>query len=245
VTYSVTLIVRDDQVMPELLDLLKQYGLPGWALLLIGGGTIVAAIISSVNAILVAIINAWAAKRVAIYTAHREYRKEACAPVLEWSRKAANFASQVRRERIRSHDELVYAVKEWMERRAALGTPGTFFLPEGPVYNAWSFSWRRYVELGGTIRLGTSGDEESAAVKIQKVREAASLVMSGNAMVENAVEGHVYDLFMSRQSVRTRLLFYRFGFFARRWQSKMLQFRANQIRKGDAPTLPSETGPAL
>lgn len=102
---------------PDIIEVLNKYGLPGWALLLIGGGTIVAAIIALVNGLIVAVINARATKRVAVYTAHREYRATVCAPMLQEVRLLAAFAVDIRRARVRSQDELATHVEQWLALR--------------------------------------------------------------------------------------------------------------------------------
>lgn len=77
----------------ELIDLLSQYG-PA-AVLLIAAGTIVAAVISSVNAAVVAWFNARAARQLAIDAAHREYRREFCAPFLNIVRTVDLVAARI------------------------------------------------------------------------------------------------------------------------------------------------------
>ena len=77
----------------ELIDLLAQYG-PA-AVLLIAGGTIVAALISSVNASVVAWFNARSARQLAIDAAHREYRREFCAPFLNIVRTVDLVAAKI------------------------------------------------------------------------------------------------------------------------------------------------------
>ena len=187
---------------PELLDLLNKYGLPGWALILIGGGTIVAAIISSINALGVAVINAWAAKRVAVYAAHREYRATMSATVLEHIRSIAGFAIDVQRARIRSHDELVAHTTAWGNRLHQLAPMGAIFFPDRTVYDAWSFARRRYIELGEVLRMGTNGDLASAMVKTMKLRAAAGRLLIGCETVEFAVEGYVFELRFSTRRAR-------------------------------------------
>jgi hypothetical protein len=59
----------------EFLEALNSQGLPGWVIILIGGATIVAAVLAFVQSLIVAFVNAWASKRVAVYTARREDRQ--------------------------------------------------------------------------------------------------------------------------------------------------------------------------
>jgi len=77
----------------ELIDLLSQYG-PA-AVLLIAAGTIVAALISSANAAVVAWFNARSARQLAIDAAHREYRREFCAPFLNIVRTVDLVAAKI------------------------------------------------------------------------------------------------------------------------------------------------------
>jgi hypothetical protein len=65
----------------ETLDVLLQFG--PFAVLLVAAGAIVAAIIGAANAWAVAWFNARASRQVAIDAAHREYRKEWCADLVQ------------------------------------------------------------------------------------------------------------------------------------------------------------------
>ena len=60
----------------ELLDFLNAQGLAGLGVIIIGAGTVVAAIITALNAWAVAWFNARATRQLAIDAAHRELRKK-------------------------------------------------------------------------------------------------------------------------------------------------------------------------
>lgn len=68
-------------VSREVLDVLLQFG--PLAVLLVAAGAIVAAIIGAANAWAVAWFNSRATRQIAIDAAHRDYRKELCADILQ------------------------------------------------------------------------------------------------------------------------------------------------------------------
>ena len=190
---------------PELFDVLNRYGLPGWAVILIGGGTIVAALITSLSALLISAVNAWAAKRVAVYAAHREHRAAMSAALLERVRAIAALAMHVRDARIRSHDELFQHTGPWLASARQLKPPVSAFVPDRTVSRAWRFMRRTFVELGAALRLGTRGDLESAMEKATRLRRAANRLLMGCAAVEFAVEGYVFEIRRSRVRARWML----------------------------------------
>lgn len=187
---------------PELFELLDRYGLPGWAAVLIGGGTIVAALITAVSALMAATINAWSAKCVAIYAAHREHRATMTAEVVTRVRDIATLAMHVRDARIRTHDELAEQTGPWLAVARQLKPPVSPFVPDRTVSRAWKLMRRRFVDLGAAFRLGTRGDLESALDKASRLRRAANRLLVGCAAVEFAVEGYVFEIRRSRVRAR-------------------------------------------
>lgn len=71
------------------------YGLPGWAILIIGAGTIVAALISAIQAVTVAFINARANQRLAIENAHRVRRAEEVATLNTLAARCIHLANSL------------------------------------------------------------------------------------------------------------------------------------------------------
>jgi hypothetical protein len=59
----------------EFLNFVKEQGLPGWTVLVIGGGTIIAAVISVLGALAIAWVNAFAAVRLDREKALRDHRR--------------------------------------------------------------------------------------------------------------------------------------------------------------------------
>jgi hypothetical protein len=80
----------------ELLDFLTTNGLPAWFAIMIGTGTVIAATIAGVVALVVAGINSRSARLLAKEAAHRTYRQSLTEPALTYSRKVGRFASQRR-----------------------------------------------------------------------------------------------------------------------------------------------------
>jgi len=187
---------------PELLDVFNRYGLPGWALIVIGGGTIVAALITSVSALTIAAINAWAAKRIAVYAAHREHRVSTSVALFERVRAIAVLAMHVRDARIRSHEELSQHTGPWLDRARQLKPPVSAFVPDRTVTRSWKFMRRTFQDLRATLRLGTSGDLESAMTTAAQLRRAANRALIGCAAAELALEGYVFEIRRSRVRAR-------------------------------------------
>jgi len=87
------------------LEFLKTNGTPAWAVVLIAAGTIVAAIITAINSLIVAALQAFTSRRLAIDAAHRQYRTEMCAPVLKRARRTAKVAQRIVYGPIPTHDD--------------------------------------------------------------------------------------------------------------------------------------------
>lgn len=77
----------------EVLDVLLQFG--PFAVLVIAAGAIVAALITAANAWAVAWFNARATRQLAIDAAHREYRQQWCADLLEQAQLLDGLALQI------------------------------------------------------------------------------------------------------------------------------------------------------
>jgi hypothetical protein len=69
--------------------------LPEWALVLIAGGTIVAAAIAAVNAFVVTLIQTRAQRTRAIDEAHRGYRRELASPYIDMARDLGLMTSEL------------------------------------------------------------------------------------------------------------------------------------------------------
>jgi hypothetical protein len=197
----------------ELIDLLSQYG-PA-AVLLIAGGTIVAALISSVNAAVVAWFNARSARQLAIDAAHREYRREFCAPFLNIVRTVDLVAAKITDSLGRSMDSGIPMSVEDATSIAAFATEqlqsinrlGARVAPprDATLYRALRESAKAEDTLLKALK---SLDEAIATGQMQDLAShrralviAANYVTRATVWVDVAAEAFTFDLPKIRQEI--------------------------------------------
>jgi len=92
----------------DFLNFVKEQGLPGWAILVIGGGTIIAAVISVLGALATAWVNAFAAIRLDQERALRDHRRANVDGVRDYVRSSSAIFGRARIELSRASDAKVF-----------------------------------------------------------------------------------------------------------------------------------------
>lgn len=182
----------------EALELINSYGLPGWVTLIIGGGTIVAAVITAMQAILVAWIAAWSARRVAIYTAHKDYRLELAKPVRSMVRRVAPVCLTIRSEGGRSREKVLAHHTTWAEtldrERATLEGA---YIADGVVEQTMDAADARIDDIITTMKRIVKSDDGKA-----DLRGAVDDALRALELVEQSVEAYEFQLTWRRRRVK-------------------------------------------
>jgi len=204
----------------QFLLFVNQYGLPAWGVLIIGAGTIVAAIITAIQALIVALINAWAAQRVATYNAHRERRATLAAASLKRVHAFTPLAIEIERWELEDpHTEIdVRTQATTLNDRLAsikdeLGKEPPLFIPP-PVRRIWSFVRRSVVLLEVAVD-SAAGSEPSANMQFHRVQmsAAAERWLAAASAYEYEAEAYVFGL----SSLRLRARWTVAKFHVRAW----------------------------
>jgi hypothetical protein len=170
----------------ELLTIAERYGLPGWAVLVIGGGTIVAAVISFLQGIIVAWINAAAAKRLAANEAVRVHRRELAKAVLEQVRAFTNITAPML-SAVKSGEPPQLIAQKWLpqmvaQRESLLAKPA-FFIPP-PLDSAFRLMNASLGRLATALR----------TQEIGRIGLAATSCLNVAAAFEVAFEAYVFGI---------------------------------------------------
>ena len=197
----------------ELIDLLSQYG--PTAVLLIAAGTIVAALISAANAAVVAWFNARSARQLAIDAAHREYRREFCAPFLNLVRTVDLVAARITEILGHSMDSGIPMSVENAKSIAAFATeqfqsiasPSIRVAPprDATLYRALRESAKAEDTLRKALRgldeALTTGQTTDLASHRRALVIAANNVSRATVWVDVAAEAYTFDLPSARRGI--------------------------------------------
>lgn len=190
----------------ELLDLATSYGLPGWAVLVIGGGTIVAAVISAFAAVFSAALNVWSARRLALDAAHRERREVLAAPlraeVLAYIPIVLDILDY---KPLTPAAESKLALNEWNSRLEAIPPRPLSFVPPG-LQSASMFFRERRDEFKARFRAARSSEPADTGRTMTDLRDAALELATAATVVEYASEGYVFRIRSARNTARSKML---------------------------------------
>jgi hypothetical protein len=190
-----------------MLELAASYGLPGWAVLIIGAGTIVAALIAFLEAVIVAGITARSARRLALDTAHRERREEIAAPLLKRVRARADVAWDASKYSGSDARQPVQEfVSDLLARHDAVQVTSAVYLPTDNVIRVWGHWTRTVGDFRATCEAVTMQGNDPGSIAAGKIAVAGKNMLRAAAMMEAALDAYVYEPgFFARWRLRYEL----------------------------------------
>jgi hypothetical protein len=205
------------------LTYLRENELSGWVILIIGGGTVVAALITAIQAVVVAAINAWSAKRIAVYNAHRERRAQLGQPAIERMRSWATLNVEIHRETRRLveafrdlptrkglndlHDFYALWLTKLRRREDVLNDEPAILIP-GQFRAEWLFLDELSHDTSRAL-LAAADDQGNIGEgwnRAERVAAFASLSLKAAAALEAAVEAYIFGLWAPRLRARWSLV---------------------------------------
>jgi hypothetical protein len=195
--------------MKELVDAVASYGLPGWTIIVLGGGAIVAALITALQAIVIAAVNARAARLLAADTAHREHRLAAVKAVLKHVRSCTTLAFEIDGATPGSDDGAAQCAG-WLQRLNQLTPQRRTWLSDAELAAAlgsFSHSLRRLERALSDC--AASGSQANFVL----VRKAAHTLKEASAIAEMAAEGYAFGVSRISRQAKRRLQ----RFIGQRW----------------------------
>jgi hypothetical protein len=175
-------------------------GLPAWAILVIGAGTIVAAIITALQAIVVAAINARATRLNAIDMAHREHRLSLTKPILAHVRGCTSLTFQVSGGAAATADEMIVQSKVWLQSLQEIAPRARTWVTDAELSVALDFFGKRLRAFEQALM---NLAKSSASIDFSSVEQAARGLQKASEVTEMAVEGYAFGVSrISRQAKR-------------------------------------------
>jgi hypothetical protein len=202
--------MRTAAMQQDFIDFLNRYGLPGWTVIVIGAGTIVASLIGALNAWSVAWFNVRASRLLEASTANREHRLAASKPTLEYARTVLPLVGLLRQATLSGPGEvhrwtgqsLPELQHEWAlgRLRDLVDINRLYFNPDPDVRRAhWLLVFTRDT-LAAALERGADKAE---------VAEAVEGMLTAISAVEWAVEGYVFRIPSSSRKSRLRVRVFR------------------------------------
>jgi hypothetical protein len=186
--------------MKEVVDAIGSYNLPIWIVIIIGGGTIIAAMITALQAIVVASINARAARAAAVDAAHREHRVSTAKTILEHVRGCTTLAFEIDDSCTPSDEQAVLQRQVWLQRLKEMTPQTKTWVTDAALSAALGAFRRSRQQLERALSpSGVSGPPADFSL----VRKAARTLKETSAIAEMAVEGYAFGVSrISRQAKR-------------------------------------------
>jgi hypothetical protein len=188
----------------DLLNFVREQGLPGWTVLVLGGGTIIAAVISFVGAFAIAWVNAFAAVRLDREKALRDHRRGNIAAVRDYVHSSVKIIGAGRIELSRADDGKALLERAIVFLRilddsgkelGALHTDGQ------EVQRAAHL----YFKSGRLLGVAVTSVEPSELEPFERIDPYFKLVMSVAGATLDATDAYVFPTRGQRRLARKRL----------------------------------------
>lgn len=211
----------------EFLQFVKTYGLPAWGVILIAAGTIVAAIITFIQAILVALINAWASQRVAIYDAHRVRRADEISRLAKNMTPCLTAVSYFRNPlvtKLRSHQAkaLCEAASSKLEAAANDFQDYDFTFVPTKIYRFVQSFLSKFGQFEKALRfIENCETDDGLHAGLRSAHQIALDCLDYAGALENATDGYIYVVRRLSWRARWRIWEYRFRERIRRIRNRL------------------------
>ncbi|MGH7486389.1 MAG: hypothetical protein ACRD3J_27060, partial [Thermoanaerobaculia bacterium] len=188
----------------DLLNVVREHGLPGWTVLVIGGGTIIAAVISFIGAIAIAWVNAFAAVRLDREKALRDHRRANVAAARDYVHKSAKIVGTGRIELSRADDgkALLERAFDFLRTLDDSGKElGALHIDGQEVQRAAYL----YFKSGRLLGLAVTSVEPSEREPFGRIEPYFELVMSVAGATMDATDAYVFPTRGQKRLAKKRL----------------------------------------
>lgn len=188
----------------DLLNFVRDQGLPGWTVLVIGGGTIIAAVISFFGAFAIAWVNARAAVRLDLERALREHRRANVDGVRDYVKRSGIIIGRGRMELSRADDLTAFLERAFtfMKTLDDSGKELGALHTDGPeVLRAI----RLYFKSGRLLSLAIASVQPNEQEPYDRIEPYFEMVMSVAGATMDAADAYVFPTRQMRRRAEKRL----------------------------------------
>jgi hypothetical protein len=188
----------------DVLNFVKEQGLPGWTILVIGGGTIIAAVISVLGALAIAGVNAFAAVRLDPEKALRDHHRANVDGVRDYVRRSGLIIGRGRMELSRASDGKTFLEQAFVFLRAldASGKElGALHADGQEVQRAIQL----YFKSGRLLGVAITSVEPGELDPFRRIEPYFALVMSVAGATMDATDAYVFPTRQLKRLAKKRI----------------------------------------
>jgi hypothetical protein len=188
----------------DVLNFVKEHGLPAWTVLVIGGGTVIAAVISFLGAFAIAWVNAFSAVRLDREKALRDHRRANVDGVRDYVRRSAVIFGRGRIELSRADDGRTFFEQAFTFLRALDASSkelGALHIDGQEVQRAVDLYFRSGRLLGIAITSVAPDELEP----FRRIEPYFALVMSAGGATMDATDAYVFPTRQLKRSAKKGL----------------------------------------